>query len=111
MTLLTLFLLLKVAQRQQQQRLLQQQLTGVVQPAAPGATPATILIKAPVNSKSQKPAIATIPARKIQRLNGAKVIVTNNCDKVRTKTIDNFTYIQITFTHQIFLSNRLLKTC
>ncbi|XP_043267604.1 AT-rich interactive domain-containing protein 2 isoform X7 [Venturia canescens] len=79
----------KVAQRQQQQRLLQQQLTGVVQPAAPGATPAPILIKAPVNSKSQKPAIATIPARKIQRLNGAKVIVTNNCDKTEVSDTEN----------------------
>ncbi|XP_043267599.1 AT-rich interactive domain-containing protein 2 isoform X3 [Venturia canescens] len=79
----------QVAQRQQQQRLLQQQLTGVVQPAAPGATPAPILIKAPVNSKSQKPAIATIPARKIQRLNGAKVIVTNNCDKTEVSDTEN----------------------
>ncbi|EFN85727.1 AT-rich interactive domain-containing protein 2, partial [Harpegnathos saltator] len=70
----------QVAQRQQQQRLLQQQMTGVLQPAAPAATPATILPKTPVNAK-QKPAIAPIPAKKIQRLNGAKFVVTNNCEK------------------------------
>lgn len=56
-------------------------MTGVMQPAAPAATPATILPKTPVNAK-QKPAIAPIPAKKIQRLNGAKFVVTNNCEKV-----------------------------
>ena len=71
----------QVAQRQQQQRLLQQQLTGVVQPAAPAATPAAILLKAPVNLKQHK----ATPAKKVQRLNGAKIIVTNNCDKVSFK--------------------------
>ncbi|XP_071644759.1 uncharacterized protein Bap170 isoform X4 [Temnothorax longispinosus] len=78
----------KVAQRQQQQRLLQQQMTGVMQPAAPAATPATILPKTPVNAK-QKPAITPIPAKKIQRLNGAKFIVTNNCEKTEVNDNDN----------------------
>lgn len=57
-------------------------MTGITQPIAPAATPATILPKTPVNAK-QKPAIAPIPAKKIQRLNGAKFVVTNNCEKVR----------------------------
>ncbi|XP_011695103.1 PREDICTED: AT-rich interactive domain-containing protein 2 isoform X5 [Wasmannia auropunctata] len=78
----------KVAQRQQQQRLLQQQMTGVMQPAAPAAVPATILPKTPVNAK-QKPAIAPIPAKKIQRLNGAKFVVTNNCEKTEVNDNDN----------------------
>ncbi|XP_024940666.1 AT-rich interactive domain-containing protein 2 isoform X9 [Cephus cinctus] len=80
----------KVAQRQQQQRLLQQQLTGVIQPAAPAATPATATNPRgpPVNSK-HKPAIAPTPAKKIQRLNGAKVIVTNNCDKTEVNDNEN----------------------
>ncbi|KAL0118043.1 hypothetical protein PUN28_009019 [Cardiocondyla obscurior] len=78
----------KVAQRQQQQRLLQQQMTGVMQPAAPAATPATILPKTPVNAK-QKLAIAPIPAKKIQRLNGAKFVVTNNCEKTEVNDNDN----------------------
>ncbi|XP_066590882.1 AT-rich interactive domain-containing protein 2 isoform X8 [Prorops nasuta] len=85
----------KVAQRQQQQRLLQQQLTGVVQPAAPSATPATpttILPKSPINSK-QKPAIAPIPAKKIQRLNGAKFIMTNNCEKTEVNDSENINQI------------------
>uniref|UniRef100_V9IHK6 AT-rich interactive domain-containing protein 2 n=1 Tax=Apis cerana TaxID=7461 RepID=V9IHK6_APICE len=69
----------QVAQRQQQQRLLQQQLTNISQPAAT-TTLTTILPKTPVNSK-QKPTITPIPAKKIQRLNGAKFIMTNNCDK------------------------------
>lgn len=56
-------------------------MTGVMQPAAPTATPATILPKTPVNAK-QKSALAPIPAKKIQRLNGAKFVVTNNCEKV-----------------------------
>ncbi|KAL0118046.1 hypothetical protein PUN28_009019 [Cardiocondyla obscurior] len=78
----------QVAQRQQQQRLLQQQMTGVMQPAAPAATPATILPKTPVNAK-QKLAIAPIPAKKIQRLNGAKFVVTNNCEKTEVNDNDN----------------------
>ncbi|XP_024940660.1 AT-rich interactive domain-containing protein 2 isoform X3 [Cephus cinctus] len=80
----------QVAQRQQQQRLLQQQLTGVIQPAAPAATPATATNPRgpPVNSK-HKPAIAPTPAKKIQRLNGAKVIVTNNCDKTEVNDNEN----------------------
>ncbi|XP_011175648.1 AT-rich interactive domain-containing protein 2 isoform X6 [Solenopsis invicta] len=82
----------KVAQRQQQQRLLQQQMTGVMQPAAPAATPATVPSKTPVNVK-QKPAIASIPAKKIQRLNGAKFIVTNNCEKTEVNDNDNVNQI------------------
>ncbi|XP_012541667.1 AT-rich interactive domain-containing protein 2 isoform X7 [Monomorium pharaonis] len=83
----------KVAQRQQQQRLLQQQMTGVMQPAAPAAIPATTLPKIPVNAK-QKPAIVpTIPAKKIQRLNGAKFIVTNNCEKTEVNDNDNVNQI------------------
>lgn len=54
---------------------------GVIQPAAPSATPAIILPKTPVNAK-QKSTIAPIPAKKIQRLNGAKFVMTNNCEKV-----------------------------
>ncbi|XP_050457136.1 AT-rich interactive domain-containing protein 2 isoform X4 [Cataglyphis hispanica] len=78
----------QVAQRQQQQRLLQQQMTGVMQPAAPAATPATILPKTPLNAK-QKSALAPIPAKKIQRLNGAKFVVTNNCEKTEVNDNDN----------------------
>ncbi|XP_011052558.1 PREDICTED: AT-rich interactive domain-containing protein 2 isoform X6 [Acromyrmex echinatior] len=78
----------KVAQRQQQQRLLQQQMTSIIQPAAPAATPATILPKTLINTK-QKSAIAPIPAKKIQRLNGAKFVVTNNCEKTEINDNDN----------------------
>ncbi|XP_018367647.1 PREDICTED: AT-rich interactive domain-containing protein 2 isoform X6 [Trachymyrmex cornetzi] len=78
----------KVAQRQQQQRLLQQQMTSIIQPAAPAATPATILPKTLINTK-QKPAITPIPAKKIQRLNGAKFVVTNNCEKTEINDNDN----------------------
>jgi len=56
-------------------------MTGVMQPAAPAAIPATILPKTSVSTK-QKQAITPIPAKKIQRLNGAKFVVTNNCEKV-----------------------------
>ncbi|XP_011052557.1 PREDICTED: AT-rich interactive domain-containing protein 2 isoform X5 [Acromyrmex echinatior] len=78
----------QVAQRQQQQRLLQQQMTSIIQPAAPAATPATILPKTLINTK-QKSAIAPIPAKKIQRLNGAKFVVTNNCEKTEINDNDN----------------------
>ncbi|XP_018352043.1 PREDICTED: AT-rich interactive domain-containing protein 2 isoform X7 [Trachymyrmex septentrionalis] len=78
----------KVAQRQQQQRLLQQQMTSIIQPAAPAATPATILPKTLINTK-QKSAITPIPAKKIQRLNGAKFVVTNNCEKTEINDNDN----------------------
>ncbi|KAG5322670.1 ARID2 protein, partial [Pseudoatta argentina] len=78
----------QVAQRQQQQRLLQQQMTSIIQPAAPAATPATILPKTLINTK-QKPAIAPLPAKKIQRLNGAKFVVTNNCEKTEINDNDN----------------------
>ncbi|XP_018314144.1 AT-rich interactive domain-containing protein 2 isoform X1 [Mycetomoellerius zeteki] len=78
----------QVAQRQQQQRLLQQQMTSIIQPAAPAATPATILPKTLINTK-QKPAITPIPAKKIQRLNGAKFVVTNNCEKTEINDNDN----------------------
>ncbi|KYM81304.1 AT-rich interactive domain-containing protein 2 [Atta colombica] len=78
----------QVAQRQQQQRLLQQQMTSIIQPAAPAATPATILPKTLINTK-QKPTIAPIPAKKIQRLNGAKFVVTNNCEKTEINDNDN----------------------
>ncbi|XP_011647948.1 AT-rich interactive domain-containing protein 2 isoform X6 [Pogonomyrmex barbatus] len=93
----------KVAQRQQQQRLLQQQMTGVIQPAAPAATPATILPKTPINAK-QKPAIAPIPAKKIQRLNGAKFVVTNNCEKTEVNDNDNANQI-ITSTTTVVMNS------
>ncbi|XP_029164513.1 LOW QUALITY PROTEIN: AT-rich interactive domain-containing protein 2 [Nylanderia fulva] len=86
----------QVAQRQQQQRLLQQQMTGVMQPAAPAATPATILPKTPVNAK-QKPALTPIP-QKIQRLNGAKFVVTNNCEKTEVNDNDNANQTIVTST-------------
>ncbi|XP_014476036.1 PREDICTED: AT-rich interactive domain-containing protein 2 isoform X9 [Dinoponera quadriceps] len=94
----------KVAQRQQQQRLLQQQMTGVLQPAAPAATPATILPKTPVNAK-QKPAIAPIPAKKIQRLNGAKFVVTNNCEKTEVNDSDNANQIVTSTTTTVVLNS------
>ncbi|XP_011647947.1 AT-rich interactive domain-containing protein 2 isoform X5 [Pogonomyrmex barbatus] len=93
----------QVAQRQQQQRLLQQQMTGVIQPAAPAATPATILPKTPINAK-QKPAIAPIPAKKIQRLNGAKFVVTNNCEKTEVNDNDNANQI-ITSTTTVVMNS------
>lgn len=62
-------------------------MSGVVQPVAPAVTPATTvasttLLNKPLINSKQKPAIVTTPAKKIQRLNGAKVIMSNNCDKV-----------------------------
>ncbi|XP_033217810.1 AT-rich interactive domain-containing protein 2 isoform X2 [Belonocnema kinseyi] len=84
----------QVTQRQQQQRLLQQQMTGVIQPVSLAVTPATTVAstalpnKPLINSK-QKPAIVTTPAKKIQRLNGAKVIMTNNCDKTEVSDNEN----------------------
>ncbi|KAK0096264.1 hypothetical protein PV326_005915, partial [Microctonus aethiopoides] len=84
----------QVAQRQQQQRLLQQQLSGIGQPAAPTATPATqlpnIALKAPTNAKSKMITSSVVPVKKVQRLNGAKIIVTNNCD-VKTEVNENDT--------------------
>ncbi|XP_072746617.1 uncharacterized protein Bap170 isoform X6 [Anoplolepis gracilipes] len=94
----------QVAQRQQQQRLLQQQMTGVIQPAAPAATPATILPKTPVNAK-QKSALAPIPAKKIQRLNGAKFIVTNNCEKTEVNDNDNANQIVTPITTTTLMVN------
>ncbi|XP_019890083.1 AT-rich interactive domain-containing protein 2 isoform X4 [Ooceraea biroi] len=94
----------KVAQRQQQQRLLQQQMMGVMQPAAPAATPATILPKTPVNTK-QKPAIAPIPAKKIQRLNGAKFILTNNCEKTEVNDNDNVNQIVASTTTTVMVNS------
>lgn len=72
---------MQVAQRQQQQRLLQQQLTGIIQPASPAATPALVQTKTPVNSK-QKTTLSQTSGKKILRVNGAKVIMSNNVDKV-----------------------------
>ncbi|EZA60377.1 AT-rich interactive domain-containing protein [Ooceraea biroi] len=94
----------QVAQRQQQQRLLQQQMMGVMQPAAPAATPATILPKTPVNTK-QKPAIAPIPAKKIQRLNGAKFILTNNCEKTEVNDNDNVNQIVASTTTTVMVNS------
>ncbi|XP_032671914.1 AT-rich interactive domain-containing protein 2 isoform X2 [Odontomachus brunneus] len=94
----------QVAQRQQQQRLLQQQMTGVLQPAAPAATPATILPKTPVNAK-QKQAIVPIPAKKIQRLNGAKFVVTNNCEKTEVNDNDNANQIVTSTTTTVVLNS------
>ncbi|XP_035738109.1 AT-rich interactive domain-containing protein 2-like isoform X3 [Vespa mandarinia] len=105
----------QVAQRQQQQRLLQQQLTGVVQPAAPAATPATILPKVSVNSK-QKPVIAAIPAKKIQRLNGAKFVLTNNCEKTEVNDVNESVNQIVTSTTVILNSTEnhissIVKVC
>ncbi|XP_011267142.1 AT-rich interactive domain-containing protein 2 isoform X6 [Camponotus floridanus] len=94
----------KVAQRQQQQRLLQQQMTGVMQPAAPTATPATILPKTPVNAK-QKSALAPIPAKKIQRLNGAKFVMTNNCEKTEVNDNDNANQIVTSTTTTVMVNS------
>ncbi|XP_012267900.2 AT-rich interactive domain-containing protein 2 isoform X3 [Athalia rosae] len=91
----------KVAQRQQQQRLLQAQLTGVIQPAAPAATPAVTSPKILCNTK-QKPAIAVTLAKKFQRVNGAKVIVPNNCDKTEVNDIEN---VNQTVTSTTVISN------
>lgn len=94
----------QVAQRQQQQRLLQQQMTGVMQPAAPTATPATILPKTPVNAK-QKSALAPIPAKKIQRLNGAKFVMTNNCEKTEVNDNDNANQIVTSTTTTVMVNS------
>ncbi|XP_063979254.1 AT-rich interactive domain-containing protein 2 isoform X6 [Diachasmimorpha longicaudata] len=89
----------KVTQRQQQQRLLQQQLVSGVQPAAPAATPASPVpvIKAPVNSK-QKHVSNVTTGRKIQRLNGAKIIVANNIEKTELNDNDSHPTIPTTST-------------
>ncbi|XP_020300893.1 AT-rich interactive domain-containing protein 2 isoform X3 [Pseudomyrmex gracilis] len=93
----------QVAQRQQQQRLLQQQMTSIAQPAAPAATPATLIPKTPVNAK-QKPAITPIPAKKIQRLNGAKFLMTNNCEKTEVNDNDNANQI-VTSTTTVMMNS------
>ncbi|XP_061932652.1 AT-rich interactive domain-containing protein 2 isoform X6 [Apis cerana] len=93
----------QVAQRQQQQRLLQQQLTNISQPAAT-TTLTTILPKTPVNSK-QKPTITPIPAKKIQRLNGAKFIMTNNCDKTEVNDNENVNQIPTSTTSSTMVLN------
>ncbi|XP_063979250.1 AT-rich interactive domain-containing protein 2 isoform X2 [Diachasmimorpha longicaudata] len=89
----------QVTQRQQQQRLLQQQLVSGVQPAAPAATPASPVpvIKAPVNSK-QKHVSNVTTGRKIQRLNGAKIIVANNIEKTELNDNDSHPTIPTTST-------------
>ncbi|KAF3428967.1 hypothetical protein E2986_10961 [Frieseomelitta varia] len=91
----------QVAQRQQQQRLLQQQLTNVSQTTT---SVTTILPKTPVNSK-QKPAITPIPAKKIQRLNGAKFIMTNNCDKTEVNDNENVNQIATSTTSSTVILN------
>ncbi|XP_015111564.1 AT-rich interactive domain-containing protein 2 isoform X2 [Diachasma alloeum] len=93
----------KVAQRQQQQRLLQQQLVSGVQPAAPAATPASPapVIKAPVNSKQKNVSNAATSGRKIQRLNGAKIIVANNIEKTELNDNDSHPAIPTTSTTPI----------
>ncbi|KAK9309939.1 hypothetical protein QLX08_000570 [Tetragonisca angustula] len=91
----------QVAQRQQQQRLLQQQLTNVSQTTT---SVTTILPKTPVNSK-QKPAITSIPAKKIQRLNGAKFIMTNNCDKTEVNDNENVNQIATSTTSSTVILN------
>ena len=64
-------IIIQVAQRQQQQQQrLQQQLTGGTQ----SLTPVKII------SNAKPKTIVTV--KKVQRVNGAKVIVTNNCEKV-----------------------------
>ncbi|XP_016768176.2 AT-rich interactive domain-containing protein 2 isoform X2 [Apis mellifera] len=93
----------QVAQRQQQQRLLQQQLTNISQPAAT-TTLTAILPKTPVNSK-QKPTITPIPAKKIQRLNGAKFIMTNNCDKTEVNDNENVNQIPTSTTSSTMVLN------
>ncbi|XP_044582233.1 AT-rich interactive domain-containing protein 2 isoform X5 [Cotesia glomerata] len=60
----------KVAQRQQQQRLLQQQMATPTTSTA--TTPSTVVLKAPAKQRGNK---------KVQRLNGAKVVA-NNCEKM-----------------------------
>ncbi|XP_076249375.1 brahma associated protein 170kD isoform X2 [Calliopsis andreniformis] len=92
----------KVAQRQQQQRLLQQQLTNVSQSLT--TTTSTLLPKTPVNSK-QKPAITPIPAKKIQRLNGAKFVMTNNCDKTEVSDNENINQIATSTTSSAIILN------
>ncbi|XP_051155622.1 AT-rich interactive domain-containing protein 2 isoform X2 [Leptopilina boulardi] len=80
----------QVAQRQQQQRLLQQQLN--VQSSTPATTPTSVgsqLNKSFVNSKQKTAIVTTTPAKKIQRLNGAKVIMTNNFDKTEISDNEN----------------------
>ncbi|XP_014218963.1 AT-rich interactive domain-containing protein 2 isoform X2 [Copidosoma floridanum] len=75
----------QVVQRQQQQRqqqLNQQQITGVLQTTTSVGTPVKII----TNAKS-KPAIVTL--KKFRRLNGAKVIVANNCEKVDSMETDS----------------------
>ncbi|KOX76374.1 AT-rich interactive domain-containing protein 2 [Melipona quadrifasciata] len=91
----------QVAQRQQQQRLLQQQLINVSQTTT---SVTTILPKTPVNSK-QKPAITPIPAKKIQRLNGAKFIMTNNCDKTEVNDNENVNQIATSTTSSTVILN------
>ncbi|XP_050489162.1 AT-rich interactive domain-containing protein 2 isoform X2 [Bombus huntii] len=94
----------QVAQRQQQQRLLQQQLTNISQPPTTTTSVTTILPKTPVNSK-QKPAITPIPAKKIQRLNGAKFIITNNCDKTEVNDNENVNQIVTSTTSSTVVLN------
>ncbi|XP_076748649.1 brahma associated protein 170kD isoform X2 [Xylocopa sonorina] len=94
----------QVAQRQQQQRLLQQQLTNLTQPTATTTTSTTILPKTPINTK-QKPAITPIPAKKIQRLNGAKFIMTNNCDKTEVSDNENVNQIATSTTSSTVILN------
>ncbi|XP_043584003.1 AT-rich interactive domain-containing protein 2 isoform X2 [Bombus pyrosoma] len=94
----------QVAQRQQQQRLLQQQLTNISQPPTTTTSVTTILPKTPVNSK-QKPAITPIPAKKIQRLNGAKFIITNNCDKTEVNDNENVNQIVTSTTSSMVVLN------
>ncbi|XP_044582230.1 AT-rich interactive domain-containing protein 2 isoform X2 [Cotesia glomerata] len=60
----------QVAQRQQQQRLLQQQMATPTTSTA--TTPSTVVLKAPAKQRGNK---------KVQRLNGAKVVA-NNCEKM-----------------------------
>jgi transcription initiation factor TFIID subunit TAF12 len=67
-----------VAQRQQQQQQRQQQLQQQQQHQVTGSTPTKIL-------PNMKPKQTIVASKKVQRLNGAKVIVTNNCEKVGKK--------------------------
>ncbi|XP_034948457.1 AT-rich interactive domain-containing protein 2 isoform X5 [Chelonus insularis] len=111
----------KVAQRQQQQKLLQQQLSGgnqvntvnvmpvstIISTPTTTSAQTTLPLKSPANSKLKNITTLNAPAKKVQRVNGAKIVVANNCDKTDTPDSDNQLTTMMTPTMSAMTENHI----
>ncbi|XP_034948454.1 AT-rich interactive domain-containing protein 2 isoform X2 [Chelonus insularis] len=111
----------QVAQRQQQQKLLQQQLSGgnqvntvnvmpvstIISTPTTTSAQTTLPLKSPANSKLKNITTLNAPAKKVQRVNGAKIVVANNCDKTDTPDSDNQLTTMMTPTMSAMTENHI----